>query len=319
MKNMIKNLYIIGNGFDIYHGLNSRYSDYCKWLNTHIYTYDVYNKLHAIYDIADENDWWIDFEQNLSKINFDYLAKVYEENIYELGTDDFCDADNHRGFVQVEIDICDILNSVKLSFCDWIKELNLLNVDRSLQLEIRNSFFLTFNYTKTLENVYDISKKQILHIHGCIDNQDFVLGHGKSQEDLYKALKGPQKEIPKGLTDEQLEEWQTCNCDDVFMDSIIEASALYLSKMKKNVEQIIRKNKFMFENLESVEKVYVLGFSFSSIDVQYLAERLKYMDTGKVVWIVSAYSEKDKSRINNFIKLYSLDCNLWKIVSLDFL
>lgn len=29
---MVKSLYILGNGFDIHHGINSKYSDYHEWL-----------------------------------------------------------------------------------------------------------------------------------------------------------------------------------------------------------------------------------------------------------------------------------------------
>ena len=29
---MIKNLYFIGNGFDLHHGIQSRYTDYAYWL-----------------------------------------------------------------------------------------------------------------------------------------------------------------------------------------------------------------------------------------------------------------------------------------------
>ena len=44
----MKNLFIIGNGFDIHHSINSSYSDYREWLKG--YDFDLYNKLCRLYD-----------------------------------------------------------------------------------------------------------------------------------------------------------------------------------------------------------------------------------------------------------------------------
>lgn len=312
---MVKTLYIIGNGVDIYHGIKSRYSDYCAWLEKN--APDVCQKLCTIYDVNDENDWWSDFEQNLAKINFDYLATVYGEQRYEMGTDDFCDADNHRGFIQVEIDICDVLKSVKRTFYKWVLELNNTSVKRCFYLEKKESFFLTLNYTKTLEKVYGIPQQQIFHIHGSLDGEDFVLGHGKTVTELYKEIKGPRMEIPNGLTEEQLDEWITFYCDDSFMDSIIDAAAVYLAKLQKNVKQIVLKNQFMFKSFESVVKIYILGFSFSSIDIPYLEELIKYVNTEKVLWVVSFYNDRDIKRIEEFRIKHSLNEKLWKMIKLN--
>ena len=45
---MVKSLYILGNGFDIHHGINSKYSDYHEWLEKN--DNGTYEKLCAIYD-----------------------------------------------------------------------------------------------------------------------------------------------------------------------------------------------------------------------------------------------------------------------------
>ena len=60
----MKNLFIIGNGFDIHHGINSRYSDYREWLKE--YNFDLYDKLCRLYDSAeDDDDWWNSFEPQI--------------------------------------------------------------------------------------------------------------------------------------------------------------------------------------------------------------------------------------------------------------
>lgn len=45
----------------------------------------------------------------------------------------------------------------------------------------RESLFLNFNYTKTLEKFYGISSANICHIHG-IQWKDIIIGHGRIAE-----------------------------------------------------------------------------------------------------------------------------------------
>ena len=73
----MKILYIIGNGFDICHGINSKYSDYHEWLVKN--DNSIYEKLCAIYDTYGY-EWWNNFEQSLSKVSFDYINKTSSEN-----------------------------------------------------------------------------------------------------------------------------------------------------------------------------------------------------------------------------------------------
>ena len=53
----MKHLYIIGNGFDIYTGLATRYSDFRLWLENN-YPF-IYENLQAVYDV--DAEWWNDF------------------------------------------------------------------------------------------------------------------------------------------------------------------------------------------------------------------------------------------------------------------
>ena len=63
---MAKHLYIIGNGFDIFSGLNTRYSDFRNWLECH-YIF-VYEALQSAYNFPDI-EWWNDFEVSLGKLD----------------------------------------------------------------------------------------------------------------------------------------------------------------------------------------------------------------------------------------------------------
>lgn len=137
----MKILYIIGNGFDICHGINSKYSDYHEWLVKN--DNSIYEKLCAIYDTYGY-EWWNNFEQSLSKVSFDYINKTSSENAPVYGSNDFNDADNHRASVQVELDMQNLLDSIKLSMESWINGLNKANKEK-LRIEGKDhSFFITF-------------------------------------------------------------------------------------------------------------------------------------------------------------------------------
>ena len=54
---MVKHLYIIGNGFDLHHGINSSYKDFQEWMYEN--NPDVIEKADEIYGICDD-EWWSD-------------------------------------------------------------------------------------------------------------------------------------------------------------------------------------------------------------------------------------------------------------------
>lgn len=310
----MKILYIIGNGFDIHHGINSKFSDYHKWLEEN--DNGINETLCAIYDTS-SCDWWNKFEQSLSDISLDYIYKTSSENTPVYGSDGFSDADNHRASVQVELDMQNLLESIKQSMESWINGLNKANKEKLRLKDKDHSFFITFNYTKTLEEVYNISKCQICHIHGCVNEGDLIVGHGKTSEEIYNTLKGREKLPPKGLTDAVLEEWMDCFTDDSTTQHVIEASSAYAGKMRKKVEDIVVLHHKMFETFKNVEKIYILGFSFSPIDLPYMEEILKYINKDKVVWTVSSFSSHDNRAISDFINKHSLDNRLWRIIKME--
>lgn len=56
-------LYIIGNGFDLHHGVASSYASFCKWLKKHDFElYDLYETVCS-YDAL-----WSDFETSMAYV-----------------------------------------------------------------------------------------------------------------------------------------------------------------------------------------------------------------------------------------------------------
>lgn len=89
----------------------------------------------------------------------------------------------------------------------------------------KNSVFLNFNYTQTLEKVYSINN--VNHIHGEVGDCELALGHGSQIEN-------------KSLNDED---------DDIRINQGIEILNTYFGKTFKNCSKIIDENKMFFQKI----------------------------------------------------------------------
>ena len=61
-------LYVIGNGFDLHHGMPCGYADIIAWLQG--YRPDLHSSLNRIYGDCSGNNW-SDFENSLGGFNLD--------------------------------------------------------------------------------------------------------------------------------------------------------------------------------------------------------------------------------------------------------
>lgn len=66
-------LYIIGNGFDMHHGIHSSYKYFSVWLSQH--NHRLYRKL---LDVCQSKALWWNFEEALAYVDRDYLLAMSE-------------------------------------------------------------------------------------------------------------------------------------------------------------------------------------------------------------------------------------------------
>lgn len=71
--------------------------------------------------------------------------------------------------------------------------------------------------------------------------------------------------------------------------------------MKKNIARNIEKYPNLFKKRLCFNEIYILGFSFNQIDITYLKLIFDNIDSETKINI-SYYNDKDKKKINNFIK-----------------
>lgn len=291
-------LYVIGNGFDIHHGINSSYACFKEWLSkTNI---GLVQKIEGIYGVCND-ELWCDFENQLASLDIlDFSNKVSFENSPDLA-DEHCDRMWEDAQFEVEHQLALIFSELKEYFYNWVVQLNPPNPSLRLKLELNDSFFLNFNYTKTLEILYRIDSKKILYIHGCIDDEeDFIIGHGKTYEELEKLNAKSLYKQTDGMSEDKNAQCYRDYCSNLELHEQMAKDAAFgmVASLRKPVEELIKKYENFFSSVSNVYNIHIYGLSLSEIDIPYLTEIASKAKNG--VWEFSYYSEKDKERIKTF-------------------
>ena len=276
----MKHLYIIGNGFDIYTGLATRYSDFRLWLENS-YPF-IYENLQAVYDI--DAEWWNDFELQLGKLDVNKFVKQFtppEKSIDEIMAEieqrkkleEKYGSDMLPGYPDSYCAKClrGMLDVLHYCFGKWIEDQHRVIINpQYLRIEKEDSFFINFNYTDVLELLYKIPEERILHIHGRLTRRErLIYGHNM-------FLSGSS------------------------MDHNEDKVCFELNKYQKNPYEHIYKHEELNEVVKDVEYVHIYGFSFSTIDEDYIDWVFKNVSS-RTKWEVSWFTNEDKNRIDRFV------------------
>lgn len=298
-------LYIIGNGFDLHHNLDTWYSTFGLFLrDNHSDIYDYFLKYFGFPDL-DEDDpeslkdpLWSQFEANLATLDIDEVLDEHAEFSANPGSDDFSDGD----WDTIAVYVSQIRDDLTLKMLDLFKQF-ILNVsypdERSLSmLNIdKNAIFFNFNYSNSLEHYYRIPQSKILYIHNRAESNDkLILGHGMNP----KSFEREDPKPPEGLNEEELDQWREAQSDafDFSLERGRDELIQYFSKSFKATSQLILKEQVFFNSLKSITKVYCLGHSLADVDREYFEEILKKI-SNKAIWIVSYHNPNEKESRRN--------------------
>lgn len=302
MEWMMKELYVIGNGFDMHHGINTSYSDFRKYLLEE--NYKLYQTIEKFlfFEMKDEDSTvWNEFEYNLRNLDEDQIRNECDFFLKGYGDEDWRDC-YHYDYQHCIDQIKGGLTSDLLKeFTKWIKLKNKLLNDVAKDIYLKKeAMFLTFNYTMMLENVYGVDSNMVLHIHNSVDDEcELILGHNYSGEERIKDFSKPPtirfvSEIDELLARRGLEK------DDVRYREGEGLIQEYYAENYKNSYIIIQKHNAFFRAISDVDTIYVLGHSVSNVDMDYFDEILsKVSETSN--WYFTYYSEQDLCNIENFI------------------
>lgn len=265
----MKELYIIGNGFDLRHGLPTKYENFKDWLSTNspMTSYSLETMFN------NNGDLWSNFEEALGCYNPEeaingFFDPIIMERLYPQGSE-----------------VVSLIHSLSYDeicslFCGWIRSINIEGV-RSLIKFSSDALFLTFNYTKVLEEIYRIPETRICHIHGYADDPDSIIFGHNNWIDISRII-GSQKGS---------REW-ICQSNRLF-----ELNLLY-----KDTQTIIS-NTMFFNLLENLDVIYVLGHSLNSVDALYFQTIIHQNPEAK--WIIDynpRYPEEEHQKITTLTK-----------------
>lgn len=148
---MASNLYIIGNGFDLCHGIPSAYSDYRRFLVER-------GKLPSWLEGIPEDALWSDVEGALA-----FSVPVFDGQLREA-----CNSGSTaiRDFAKSETKRLDgVHDFIGMDFYEWVGSISLSGARRVFDFN-EEDFFVNFNYTRTLEEVYGVDETRVLRPHG---------------------------------------------------------------------------------------------------------------------------------------------------------
>ena len=287
---MCANLWIIGNGFDIAHGLNTKYNNFKEFLNE--YNPDLKNVLE---DGCNDSDLlWSRFEEALGYLDYDYLLDVYRDEV-DIGLDSpgLC----AHNMIQTIVDIRRTLESLPDVMNEWISTIDVTDID---QLPLINTYmidsdnyFINFNYTNTLECVYNIDYTHIYYIHGSQYHEDLlVLGHaGPVYPSNYDEVNGDVIYSPS----EQA-------AIDFSMDELIE-----LDDEKECIREMLRKdsheslhnlNQFLERYGSQINRIISFGFSYGEADMLYIRSIINYFNnTPNFEWLLHDRNSSGQEKI----------------------
>ena len=187
-------LFIIGNGFDIAHGLPTSYDDFRKYLsNTYmnnkcevdampmIPTVSIGSKGEEICDMEEvanflvyiiseaepDGNKWGDLEASLGRLDYDEAFEMLPEELDDDGDINYWrESYNNEDMAS---NLYSVVVYVKELFAEWVENIDIkvASAKSSFSTLLKSDdIFLTFNYTETLEDLYEVNEESVCHIHG---------------------------------------------------------------------------------------------------------------------------------------------------------
>ncbi len=298
------NLFIIGNGFDLAHGMKTKYSDFRKFL-IHNYLDDNYNPYsfcevpqRTLMPDGDEQYNKNDVVKSILKILDDTEGVNWNKIEYSLGIleyghflDDYGDYDpDDDNYIRnmyyknqdLSKELCGALRQIKQYFHEWVDTININKIPiKSFQkiIHSKDDLFITFNYTKTLENLYNI--QNVCHIHGTAEDEIYF-GHGNVESKLEKY---ENYWFGAETTLERLD-----------------------AELRKNTIEAYNNHKDFFNKLYIIGNktplnIYSYGFSFSEVDEYYLIKIFENLNTNNMCFYINNYDdEKTRKKFANTLR-----------------
>lgn len=292
MKNK---LFIIGNGFDLAHNLPTRFNPDFK-LITDEYEQQNFWDLYQ----SREEDIWSDFENLLRYPDFNTLEDIFCG--YE--PDYWSDRESDRNSIIFQVDLNGKLLEALYEFADNAEDhlCNTQAIDDIERILALDGFYLSFNYTHTLENIYGVSDERILHIHGEVGKNNLILGYPKGEFAPEKYAYDVRGKGSGPYINKEVEDYIN-EIEDYYERTAYE-KLLYKCKSFYKETRIDLLKSFLDKNHCKIEEIIVYGHS-CAIDFDYFS----YLNSrySNALWKFYVREDNQKSNVFHIIKEFNIE------------
>lgn len=316
-------LYIIGNGFDLHHGLDTSYFSFGDFLRKN--NQDIYDHLVEFVGFTDlspslsavdksRHSLWSDFENSLSGLDTESVLEEFSYLLPQVSSPDFRDRDWDSLRIEMERILENLTEGLFTQFKSFILQVDYPapNLKKRLRLDT-DSIFISFNYTETLQKYYGIDDTKILYLHGkASSDEQLILGHGIDPLNFEEEEAIP----PVNATNEELEEWYQYMADNYDYSYEMGKQTIneYFTCSFKNTEEVIADSATFFKTLSNVDKIIIIGHSLSSADIPYFSF-IHSIVSKNAEWIVTYYQETEREE--HYIKLCKIGIKFPKLISVS--
>lgn len=241
---------------------------------------------------------WNCFETNLANINEDIIIEDAMSMDLALDGGDYGIEETLRLYFRDEYKYIKLLEKY---LKQWVRTIKIKDTKPFTSLINRenNNFYITFNYTSVLENVYGVDSSRITHIHGSLhDNDDPIIGHGNLNRIQDIRAKKHQAET-------------YYNEKEMSICTVVEE---YYQTTFKNVQNYMYKlNKFCKYD---IKEIVVVGYSVAGVDLPYF-KRIHELFYRKPHWTVYYYRECEKETISLALEEQGICKNKYSLLHSD--
>lgn len=266
-----KRIFIIGNGFDLHHYLETKYYHFKNFVKD--FDEDLVKAIDDVfYDRGfyhGDIEYWSVLEEMLESLtDLDY-DELYDDAFLDAEMDmdraSYWHDPEYNANRKAEEELLTPLK-LKKYFDKWVDSIKLDDVNRDVNLDLSdNDLYINFNYTETLQDVYKIPDNKILHIHGK-KHSEYVLGHNGTENIPYKDPYDTYEDSNGQMTSDA--DIRQVQVKEILNNSY---SNLFHSYYKNSIN-LINKYRTWFDHFENADEVVIMGLSMGNEDAVYIRE-----------------------------------------------
>ncbi|KQR19144.1 hypothetical protein ASF79_15860 [Agreia sp. Leaf335] len=269
---------MLGNGFDLQHGLPTMYDPHLKTLAIRDERFPGEWESYSI-----GGDLWSNVEEQLAYPDLDLIL----EHLDQFSPDLLSDRESDRDGIIHEAERLLSFPLVEFAQNADDKLEGAIALQKFTGLFRPDDYFLTFNYTHTLERLYGVDSSRVLHLHGEVGVSTLVLGYAPG------ALLGTKI----------LRQWDDKDNFEFYRSRAYCAVSRRIADFEK-VYQHGAVTEFTSRVAWPPSRVLVYGHSFGSVDKPYFDNLVgRFRD---VPWMVCAFNDRVLDEVCSALDAYGL-------------